>query len=87
MAKYPWRFQADIPVGETDPLVTVFMGPVRVVTDDDGNPTEEFFIEPDTSEPVQLRLSALGSALADGTLDQMRKDAKKKAEPPSPGAQ
>lgn len=51
MAKAPWRFQGDIKPGETDPMVTVFLG--RVVEDDDG----ETEVLQDTGDPVQIKLS------------------------------
>jgi hypothetical protein len=57
MAKQPWRFQGDIAYGETDPVVTVFMGePER-----DGE-TGEMVIRQDARNPVTMKLSELKSA-------------------------
>lgn len=57
MAKLPWRFQGDIAYGESDPLVTVFMGETMTDTD-----TGVVSIHQDTRNPVTLRLSELASA-------------------------
>lgn len=65
MALYPWRFQSDIPKGQTDPVVTVYLGPERAKLDADGNPTSEGFIEQSTSDARQCKLSELPAALAD----------------------
>ena len=51
--KHPWRFQGDIAYGETDPMITVFMGEVE--TDEDGKTS----IRQDTRYPVQMKLSEL----------------------------
>jgi hypothetical protein len=73
MALFPWRFQADVVIGETDPLVTLFVGAERAVMDDNGEPTGETFVQQDTSKPVQLRLTELGPVLADpGLITGMR---------------
>jgi hypothetical protein len=77
MALLPWRFQADVAQGETDPRVTVFMGPERSVMDENGEPTEATFVEQSTTDPVQLQLSQLSAALADPSiLTGMRKSRK-----------
>lgn len=68
MALLPWRFQAEVAKGETDPLVIVFMGPERYVMDDDGQATTDTFVDQDTSNPVQMPLSELPAALADPTI-------------------
>ena len=68
MAIYPWRLQADVAKGDTDPTVTLFVGPERHVLDDNGEPTAETFIQQDTTNPVQLPLSELGAVLADPGL-------------------
>lgn len=74
MAIYPWRFQADVAMGEVDPMVTLFVGPERHVLDDNGEPTiGETFVQQDTSNPVQLKLSELPAALADpSTITRLR---------------
>jgi hypothetical protein len=68
MALFPWRFQCDVPLGEADPLVTLFIGPERQKMDDMGEPTGETFVQQDTTNPVQLRLSELGPVLEDPSL-------------------
>lgn len=81
MALYPWRFQADLARGETDPLVTLFVGPERYVMDDNGDPTADTFVEHDARDPVLVPLSELPAVLASpDQLTQMRKDAKKKTD-------
>jgi hypothetical protein len=65
MALLPWRFQADVAKGTTDPIVTVFIGPERSVMDDNGNPTAATYIEQTTDKPVLVPLSQLPAALAD----------------------
>jgi hypothetical protein len=55
--KVPWRFQGDISYGETDPVMTVFMG--EVLKDEAGNVT----VRQDVTNPVVMKLSALGDAL------------------------
>ena len=57
MSKAVWRFQCDIPLGETDPLVTCFVG--RTEEDDDGNTVTR----QETGDPVMIRLSELPSYL------------------------
>ena len=68
MAIFPWRLQGEIVKGETDPLVTVFIGPERYVLDDAGEPTATTFVQQDTGNPVQMKLSELPAALADPTI-------------------
>jgi hypothetical protein len=68
MALYPWRFQADLTKGETDPMVTVFVGAERAKIDETGEPTAETFVEQDVSNPVQVRLTELPALLADPSL-------------------
>jgi hypothetical protein len=68
MALFPWRFQADVVIGETDPLVTLFVGAERATMDDNGEPTGATFVQQDTSNPLQLRLTELGPVLADPGL-------------------
>jgi hypothetical protein len=58
MANVPWRFQADIAPGETDPVVTVFMGDTYV--DEESGQTR---VRQDTVDPVTMKLSELKSAL------------------------
>ena len=65
MPMYPWRIQADLTKGETDPMVTVFVGPERAVMDAAGNPTSETYVEQSTSSPATVALSELSAALAD----------------------
>jgi hypothetical protein len=77
MALYPWRLQGEIGKGETDPMVTVFMGAERAVMDDNGEPTAERFIQQDTKNPAVMKLSEVAAALADPTLLQA-------ARPPKP---
>jgi hypothetical protein len=60
--------QAEIAKDETDPLVTVFLGPERQTMDEDGHPTGDKFIEQNTSNPALVRLSELPTALADPSL-------------------
>ena len=79
MAFLPWRMQGDMTKGETDPLMTVFMGVERAVVDDDGKPTGDTFIEQNTNNPVVMKLSEVPAALANPTiLDNARKEAKAK---------
>lgn len=59
-----WRFQADIKPGETNPSVTVFFGPERVVLDDQGDPTAETFVEQSVADPVVMPLSQLVTGLS-----------------------
>ena len=81
MAKLAWRFQADVAKGETDPIVTVFMGPERAVLDEDGEQTGESFIEQNTSDPVLVPLSELANAIADpAVMDEIRKRNKEEAD-------
>jgi hypothetical protein len=81
MAKHPWRLQGEIAKGETDPVVTVFMGAERAIMDDNGEPTAETFIEQDASDPVTLPLSQAMTALATtGELEKLRKE-KSRARP------
>jgi len=54
-----WRFQCDIPYGEDDPFVTVFLGPVV-----EGR--EGTNIQQDASNPLTMRLSDLGKYIAGG---------------------
>jgi hypothetical protein len=68
MALLPWRFQADVVKGETDPTVTVFVGPERQTVDADGNGTGVTFIDQVTANPAVLPLSQLAAALADPSL-------------------
>jgi hypothetical protein len=68
MALFPWRFQAEVPNGESNPLVTVFMGPERASMDDAGEPTGDTFVQQDTSDPVQIPLSELPAALANPSV-------------------
>jgi hypothetical protein len=75
MAMLPWRLQGDIAKGETDPLVTVFMGPERYILDADGNPTSQTFIEQNTADPVIMKLSELGSVIQPVDLQRRRKEA------------
>ena len=85
MALYPWRFQADIPQGETDPAVTVFIGAERAVVDDNGEPTAETFIQQDTSNPVIVKLSELSALLTDlEALTRLRAEQKARATPSHP---
>lgn len=58
MAKHPWRAQVDIALGETDPVMTVFMG--TVFTDPD---TGKDFIRQETNDPVLIKLSELQNAM------------------------
>lgn len=58
MPKHPWRFQCDVPYGETDPVVTVFMG--EVFTRDDGS----VFVEQSISVPVLMPLSQVDDVLS-----------------------
>jgi hypothetical protein len=69
MAKHPWRFQGDIAFGETDPVVTVFMGDLE--TGEDGGRS----IRQDVRDPVRMKLSQLAGVgdLLDGPkLDGIR---------------
>jgi hypothetical protein len=68
MALYPWRFQADVPKDEADPMVTLFVGPVRQTLDENGEPTGATFVQQDTSNSVQLKLSELPPVLEDPSL-------------------
>ena len=74
MALFPCRFQADVAMGATDPLVTLFVGTERAVMDDNGEPTGATFVQQDTGNPVQIRLSELPTALANpGSLAGLRR--------------
>jgi hypothetical protein len=68
MALFPWRFQAEVMQGEVDPRVTVFLGPERQALDEDGQPTGDTFVEQVTTDPVQILLSELPTALADPSI-------------------
>jgi hypothetical protein len=68
MALYPWRFQADVAKDETDPMVTVFVGPERQELDENGAPTGASFVDQDANNPAQLPLSELPAALADPSI-------------------
>lgn len=50
--RYPWRIQGEVKPGETDPMMTVFMGQTR------GDQ-----IEHDVTDPVEVPLSKLVSTL------------------------
>jgi hypothetical protein len=68
MAIFPWRFQADVVAGESDPDVTLFVGPERQVLDDNGEPTGATFIEQSTANPMIMKLSELPATLAAGSV-------------------
>lgn len=68
MAKHPWRFQGDIAYGESDPMVTVFMGDLE--TDED---TGDVSVRQDTRNPVTMRLSELKNAAHLASPDEMEK--------------
>lgn len=61
MATYPWRFQADLKAGESDPDVTVFVGDMHT-----NSVTGEEKIYQDTSNPEIVKLSELASFVATG---------------------
>lgn len=63
MAQIPWRFQADIPLGVTDPDVTVFVGDTYT-EDSTGNSV----VYQDTSNPVTMKLSELAAFIANPEL-------------------
>jgi hypothetical protein len=63
MARTPWRFQCDIPEGELDPDVTVFLG--DTFTNDS---TGEKTVRQDTADPAIIKLSELPAALEDPGL-------------------
>lgn len=65
---YPWRLQGDIKKGETDPMVTVFVGPEVAAVDGDGNPTTESVVYQNTGNPAVMKLSEVAAALADPSL-------------------
>ena len=88
MALYPWRFQAEVAKGETDPMVTVFVGAERVVINDAGEPTNDTFIQQDTSDPIMVPLSQLASVFGSKELTRMRAQQKaKRTLPPAPGVE
>lgn len=61
MAAYPWRFQADLKAGDTNPDVTVFLG--DTVTNDT---TGEKTVHQNTADPVVVKLSDLSNYIATG---------------------
>jgi hypothetical protein len=61
MATYPWRFQADLTEGDTDPDVTVFIG--DTVTND---ATGEKTLHQNTADPVIVKLSELAGFIETG---------------------
>lgn len=65
MTLYPWRLQGDIKMGETDPMVTVFLGQEVAVVDADGNATSETAIYQNTNNPAVMKLSELVTTITD----------------------
>jgi hypothetical protein len=61
MATYPWRFQADLKEGDTNPDVTVFIG--DTVTNDT---TGEKTIHQSTADPVIVKLADLATYVETG---------------------
>ena len=59
MAVVAWRFQCDPALGETDPMVTVFVG--DTFTNDE---TGERTVQHDTTNPASVKLSELPAFLA-----------------------
>jgi hypothetical protein len=59
MAKQVWRFQCDVPYGETDPIVTVFLGSTEVDED-----SEQTVVRQDTRNPVTMPLSEFAAMMA-----------------------
>jgi hypothetical protein len=85
MALFPWRLQGDIPQGELDPLVTVFLGAERYVMDENGEPTTERFIEQSTANFLTMKLSEVPGILTSReTLEKARVAAKAARPPLSP---
>jgi len=64
MATYPWRFQADLKPGDTDPNVTVFVGDMHT-----NSVTGEEKIYQDTFNPEIVKLSELASFVATGMAE------------------
>lgn len=73
MALRPWRFQADVSIGELNPMVTLFVGPERYVMDDQGEPTAEMIVEQNITDPVVIPFSELAATLAAGTITRKSK--------------
>lgn len=76
MSKHPWRAQVDIAIGDTDPIMTVFMG--TVFTDPDSGAQ---FVRQDVNDPVMMKLSELQSSmhLADPAVMETKHVEQKKA--------
>ena len=76
MAKHPWRMQAEIPYGETDFDVTVFMGDAVAELDEFDDPTGRTIVVQDVRNPVVMKYSELASVLdlADVTKIQDARD-------------
>jgi hypothetical protein len=68
----PWRLQADIAIGEVNPIVTVFVGPERAVMDDQGNATAEVMVEQTATDPLMMTLSEVPAVLAAGTVTRQK---------------
>jgi len=59
MAKVPWRLQGDIPLGVSDPEITVFLGDVWT------NSEDEQKVDQSTADPVVMKLSELAAMIVD----------------------
>jgi hypothetical protein len=78
MATYPWRFQADLKEGDTNPDVTVFIG--DTITNDE---TGEKIVHQNTADPVIVKLADLASYVETGMANGVTR-AKKELIPPIP---
>ena len=82
MATYPWRFQADLKAGESDPDVTVFVGDMHT-----NSVTGEEKIYQDTSNPETVKLADLSSYITTGMANGItRTEQKAPGAPPAPEA-
>jgi hypothetical protein len=77
--KQVWRFQSDPPMGEKDPMVTVFLGELETY---DGAVS----IRQDTRDPVTMKLSEMVALIATpdkiGELQEKQRADKKEAMQP-----
>lgn len=74
MPTLPWRFQADLTVGNADPDVTVFIGDT-ITNDVTGIKT----VHQDTRDPMTVKLSELPSFIATSMASGVKR-------PPPPAA-
>lgn len=76
MAVYPWRFQADLKVGELNPDVTVFVGDT-VTNDTTGDKT----VHQSTANPEIVKLADLANYVAAGMTSGIVRAEQKKPGP------